>query len=229
MDKLTNLPQTDRRIVYVSLFFGLLYWGLMLVGWSLPINWLIKWLAIIPLALLLWRNRLNRPVTLAAIGLFIHSIGDVVITLDGELFFLLSILVFLIGHLFYLTAFWPYKRPFSTIPTSQKAGAAGIILFALAVSAVLVPNLDGVMQTAVPFYILVITAMAVVGWLAEFQSWWIRIGVASYMLSDSILAYNAFVAPIPFQATITWPAYYFAQLLIAVGFLWELQRLKIED
>ena len=226
MNKLTNLSQTDRRIVYSSLFFGLLYWGIILVGWSLPVNWLIKWLAIIPLALLLWRNRLNRSVTLAAVGLFIHSIGDIVITLDGEWFFLLAILAFLIGHLFYLAAFWLYKRPFSTIPSLQKAGIIGIILFAVIVSILLLPALDGVMKTAVPIYILVITSLAVVSWLGDFQSWWIRIGVVSYMVSDSILAYNAFVAPVPFEGLITWPTYYFAQLLIAVGFLWEQQRMN---
>jgi alkenylglycerophosphocholine/alkenylglycerophosphoethanolamine hydrolase len=227
MEKLANLSQTDRRIFYVSLFFGLLYWGIILVSWALPVNWLIKWLAIIPLALLLWRNRrLNRSVTLAAVGLFIHSIGDIVITIDGELFFLLAIVAFLIGHLFYLAAFWPYKRPFSTIPTSQKAGIMGIVLFALIVSVFLVPSLDGAMKTAVPIYILVITAMAVVSWLGDFQSWWIRIGVVSYMVSDSVLAYNAFVAPVPFEGFITWPTYYFAQLLIAVGFLWEQERMN---
>jgi alkenylglycerophosphocholine/alkenylglycerophosphoethanolamine hydrolase len=227
MNKLANLSQTDRRIFYVSLFFGLLYWGIILVSWALPVNWLIKWLAIIPLALLLWRNRrLNRSVTLAAVGLFIHSIGDIVITIDGELFFLLAIVAFLIGHLFYLAAFWPYKRPFSTIPTSQKAGIMGIVLFALIVSVFLVPSLDGAMKTAVPIYILVITVMAVVSWLGDFQSWWIRIGVVSYMVSDSVLAYNAFVAPVPFEGFITWPTYYFAQLLIAVGFLWEQERMN---
>lgn len=225
MEKLRSLPQTDRRIVYASLFFGFLYWGFILFSVSTPVNWFIKWLAIIPLAILLWRNRLNRSISLAAIGLFVHSIGDIVITLDGEWFFLLAIAAFLIGHLFYLAAFWPYKRPFSTIPTSHKAGIIGIILFALVVSAILIPSLDGVMKTTVPIYIFVITAMAVVSWLGDFQSWWIRVGVVSYMISDTVLAYNAFVSTVPFQGFITWPTYYFAQLLIAVGFLWEQQEL----
>jgi len=38
IDKLSNLSKTDRRIVYVSLFFGVFYWGLILVDWAMHIT-----------------------------------------------------------------------------------------------------------------------------------------------------------------------------------------------
>lgn len=139
-------------------------------------------------------------------------VGDVMLMLPG--LFLPGLAAFLIGHLAYL-ARWRQDAPWlASRPALLGCAAAGALMLA-----VLWPHLDPVLRVAVPAYVVVIVLMAAQALgRATVQrtpaAWGVAAGSLCFMVSDSLLALNRFVSPLP-QATL-WVlgSYYLAQWLL---------------
>jgi alkenylglycerophosphocholine/alkenylglycerophosphoethanolamine hydrolase len=143
-------------------------------------------------------------------GLFFCAIGD------GTLrWFVFGLSAFLVGHLFYLTAFFGRWR-FSKL---RLATALPIAAFAAVMGSQLVQALtdSGKTDLIVPVlvYVAVISTM---GWSAIMTGNRTAIaGSLLFMASDSILSWNMFVSDVPYSGPLIMLTYYSAQFLIAAS------------
>ena len=130
---------------------------------------------------------------------------------------------FLIAHLFYIALFvrqWPRTAAASA---PRRVVAALLIVFAAAMFAGLWPSL-GEMKLPVAAYMCALTGMSLTAALAGFRRWWVVIGAALFMLSDSLIAVGKFMSPIAYSDYVIWATYYTAQVFIALGFILEKRR-----
>ncbi len=154
------------------------------------------------------------------LALILSLIGDVcLIFMDSRKMFLAGLLSFLLGHVAYAAAFFPFVRVGAvTWITLCIFSAAGIIVFRW-----LRPNL-GTMTTPVAAYILIITAMVVCA-VTLFNNpglpftgrCMVLIGALSFYASDIFVARNQFVINAYINRLIGLPLYYVAQFLFAVS------------
>ena len=146
---------------------------------------------------------------LIIIGLIFCMIGDY--TLQWFLFGLTS---FLIGHIFYIFAFVGTNE--RKIPTWAKVVLLtyGVIMGAWIAGTVFTSG-EMVLTVAVLAYITVILIM---GWTSiRTGSTLALIGALLFISSDSYLAINKFVMPLPYSHEVIMLTYYSAQLLIALS------------
>lgn len=169
---------------------------------------------LIPMAMILmyafeqsgrWKSKTH---WLLLCGLIFSMLGDGTIH-----WFILGLSAFLIGHLFYITGFltrWNFSviRMLYAIPVGIYA-----ILFGRRLIQAL--NESGEQSLVIPvlLYILVISIMT---WSAMMTgNRWALWGSILFVISDSVLAWNMFVSPIPKAAELIMLTYYSAQFLIA--------------
>jgi sterol desaturase/sphingolipid hydroxylase (fatty acid hydroxylase superfamily)/uncharacterized membrane protein YhhN len=141
--------------------------------------------------------------------------GDVFLMLPGE-YFIPGLASFLIGHLFYIALF---RQGVSWFP-SRRA-----LLVTLGVGAAMYAWIwdglgDPVLKVAVAAYVTVIALMAAqaIGRAAvqrDTASAAVAAGACIFMLSDSLIAINRFMQPVPMVALWVLASYYTAQILIA--------------
>ncbi|TCC85770.1 lysoplasmalogenase [Pedobacter hiemivivus] len=157
-------------------------------------------------------------------GLIFALAGDVLLmyTAKGESYFLFGLAAFLLGHIFYISAFY---LDFKSAPELDKKGARIAILLC-AIAAIgyyfyLRPHL-GIMKLPVMIYVFVISMMMM---MACFRNLRVNsssfklifFGALVFLLSDSILAYNKFVQPIDHADAWIMATYMIAQYLITIG------------
>lgn len=151
----------------------------------------------------------------AFIGLLFGLTGDVLLLWSGETAFLAGLLAFLCGHLAYLVAFRRHGL--------QQWWGNGVGLIAVVAcvtfSGALLPTLwrDGGVASAGPVaaYMLVIGAMSIAAWATRRVA--VGIGASLFVLSDTILAMNAFVWTDPAGPLSVMVPYLIGQGLIAWG------------
>ena len=89
------------------------------------------------------------------------------------------------------------------------------LVIAAVVGSRVLPNTSGVITIGVGVYIAVIVAMSVSAMFVERKGWWMLVvGVLLFVLSDSVIAWNRFVAHIPYAGMIIMTTYYAAQVLL---------------
>ncbi|MFF2797419.1 lysoplasmalogenase [Lysinibacillus xylanilyticus] len=146
---------------------------------------------------------------LIVIGLVFCMIGDYTLQ-----WFLIGLTSFLIGHIFYIFAFSSTNE--RQVPTWAKIvllvyGAS----MAVWIAGTVFSSGEIVLGIAVIAYISVILTM---GWTAiRTGSTFATIGALLFISSDSYLAINKFVMPLPFSHEFIMLTYYGAQILIALS------------
>lgn len=168
-----------------------------------PGSWAVKAASVAALALLVRRNRL------AAAALLLGSLGDALLELGPHLF-VAGLAAFLCGHLVYSVCF---ARTGTRRPPVM--AVAPVVLLAAAFTAWLWPHL-GALRIPVMLYIAAISVMAATSFRLAGA---VSAGALLFLLSDSLLAANRFVAPLPAAGFAIWLTYYAGQALIAVGIL----------
>lgn len=147
-------------------------------------------------------------------GLTASLVGDVFLMFDG--YFVPGLLAFLTAHLFYIARL---KRG---VPWFASRGALlaslgfGVAMFAFLAQG----GLPAGLRIPVAVYVLVISLM---GAQAIGRSWvlhnapasWVAVGAVFFMASDTLLAINRFVQPLPLASLWVLATYYVAQTLIA--------------
>ncbi|MEQ1564169.1 MAG: lysoplasmalogenase family protein [Myxococcota bacterium] len=163
-----------------------------------PVAILALWVA--------WRGE-GSPARLLAAALAVDAVADGVI----ERTFLGGLAVFLVGHLLKIAAFTADR------PALAPARAAPFAAIAVGVGAVVVPT-AGALGVPVAVYAVAIAAMA---WRAAARvdgtpiRWLGMAGVALFLVSDTLLAANRFVVPLPHADLWILSTYWGAQALIA--------------
>ncbi len=177
-----------------------------------PFVYLVKAVPIYSLAILAFMIINGLRGKLIGIGLIFSGVGDIVLELGNESLFTLGLGAFLVAHLFYIAAFTKdlqYKGPRSLI-------TAAILAYGCLIGFVMIPNL-GNMLVPVVAYLAVIVVMGVVAALGGVNHWLVVVGACLFIASDSLIAVNRFIAPVPNSSFLIMATYYPAQLLITAG------------
>ena len=144
--------------------------------------------------------------------------GDVFLMFPG--FFIPGLVSFLVAHLFYVALFKSGQTWFPHRGALAATLGIGVAMYAFLWAGGLPPAL----RAPVAAYVLVIALMAAqaIGRatvLRDAPSLWVAIGAGFFMLSDSLLATNRFVTPLPMAQVWVLATYYAAQALIMAGML----------
>jgi len=140
--------------------------------------------------------------------------GDVLLMLPGD-HFIAGLAAFLVAHLFYIALF---RQQAPWFP-DRRALAASMGFGALMYAALWSSLADPVLKLAVGCYIGVISLMVaqaigrarVIG---DAASRWVAIGACLFMLSDSLIAIDRFLTPLPMASLWILSSYFAAQMLI---------------
>jgi uncharacterized membrane protein YhhN len=160
------------------------------------------------------KYRLKGIVLLIA-ALVFSFLGDVFLMYSGESFFVAGLSSFLLAHLFYTLIFLRYKIVNSLLVLPFIAYAA------LMVFGVLSGKIPESLQIPVWIYIAVIMFMGVTAAMAakllsrSYQN--VLVGAILFILSDSFIAVNKFVAAVPQVSFLVMSTYGIAQFLIVKG------------
>lgn len=149
--------------------------------------------------------------------------GDVFLMLPG--FFIPGLVSFLVAHLFYVALFKGGQQWFPHRGALAATLGVGAAMYAFLWAGGLPTGL----RAPVAAYVLVIALMAAqaIGRatvLRDAPSLLVALGAGFFMLSDSLLATNRFVAPLPGSPVWVLGTYYAAQALIVGGWLSGLAR-----
>ncbi|WP_223787670.1 lysoplasmalogenase [Marinicella meishanensis] len=147
-------------------------------------------------------------------GLGLSLVGDVLLAMKGHSrWFLLGIGAFLLAHLAYAAAFIIIGIDTASLPWV----VPWVLVFLLITTGWLKRHLSGVMQFAVPAYLLAIGLMLVLACSnhSPMAGGWIIIGASLFALSDLFVARQRFIQADPRNRLLGLPIYYLAQLLLA--------------
>ena len=151
-------------------------------------------------------------------ALALSWVGDVLLLYPG--LFVPGLVAFLAAHVSYLRVMlrerprWPDSRAW------VGCGLAGGLMFAFLWS----HGLPEDMRAPVAAYVTVLVAMASVAWSLALRqvtqgAGLLALGASLFMLSDSLLAMDRFVSPLPYAGLWVLSTYYAAQAFIVTGLL----------
>ena len=150
--------------------------------------------------------------------------GDVFLMLSEHLF-IPGLVSFLLAHLCYIALFKQGAGWFGHRGALGGTLALGIGMYAFLWQG----GLPAALRVPVAVYVVVIALMAAQAWgrhaaLRERSSLAVALGACCFMLSDSVLATNRFVQPLPLSQLWVLATYYAAQVLIVSGMVTALTR-----
>lgn len=148
-----------------------------------------------------------------AVGLGLSAVADVVIGLDVSWAFVGGLGTFLVAHLAYLAGFLAIDR------RPRWGALLPFGLWIVAAFGTLLPHLDDLLAP-VAVYMLVIGAMmwraaARLDAAADRWVWLGAAGAVSFGLSDTVLAFDRFYAPLPAAGTLIMVTYWLGQAGLA--------------
>jgi uncharacterized membrane protein YhhN len=163
--------------------------------------------------LMLMSYQLNIKEKYLYIALFFSLLGDVFLMFGGELYFMLGLGAFLLAHVFYILLFKSQFK-FNLVRVFPFVGAT--LSYFMFIKSGIDPNL----LLPVSVYCLVITVMGIfaAGRKTNNSSYkLVLIGSILFIISDSLIAYNKFYAPLPASPFWVMSTYGLAQFLIVLG------------
>jgi uncharacterized membrane protein YhhN len=217
-----ELKAFDKLLLAISVACGFVY----LITTSLQPytgSVVIKALSMLALAVLVFRVLQTLDGLLLGVSLTFSSLGDVMLGLRREDFFIFGLLAFLVAHSLYI---WLFARNFPRplrINLEQKILIACLVIFSMAMTLWLWDGL-GALKIPAMIYLCAITSMSVTAILMGLPKRAVVIGAILFLISDSLIAATKFKTPIPLSSYAIWLTYYLGQCLIALGFLREKLR-----
>lgn len=201
------------------------HWHILYLGFSLfyllsiefqpyPLHFLFKAMPIFLLMLASVQFATGKTRLLLLVTLLFSSAGDILLALTFENSFLFGLGAFLIAQLFYQIHFWPYRnwQKWKALPI------AAVVIFALVILNLLLPKLDK-MQIPVIIYMLVICLMAISAIMAVNKQYKAMYGAIVFLVSDTLIAWNLFLQPVPYATYAIMFTYYLAQYCLVCGLI----------
>lgn len=159
-------------------------------------------------------------------AMFFCWAGDVLLLKqsDDELYFILGLVAFLIGHSLYILAYrglrWK-ETATGLLPTQKARVAFPVALAGTGLIVVLFPKLGGltipVIVYAIVLMVMVMTSFFRYGRTSGESFWFLTIGAVLFMTSDSILAINKFHTHFSIASPLIMLTYVLAQYFIVEG------------
>ena len=206
-----------------AVFFAFAVLFVLLLPWyPYPGGLVIKAIPALSLAVLALTRAPGQLRRWLFLALLLSAVGDAVLGLHdryGGPYFILGLGLFLLAHLAYAAAFLSGFR----LRRSRVPIAGLLVAYCVILALLLSPGL-GEITLPVYVYILVITAMALLAALRKMPDNRLLYGALAFVLSDSLIAVNKFLRPVPAAPYLTIITYYFALYLIAQAFVEGHQR-----
>jgi len=201
----------DRVLLAIFTCFALLFMA-TLSGAPYPFDYLVKTIPILCLAVLAFRAIPGTKGRLIRVGLLFSGAGDILLQVDGARFFVHGLGAFLIAHLFYIAAF--IRRP--ALVRARLSILVAIAGYGCIMGFLLLPRL-GDMLVPVTVYLIIILGMGISASLGTENHALVIAGACFFIVSDSLIAINRFLTPVPLSGYLVMGTYYAAQLLITTG------------
>ncbi len=201
--------------LYIFLAFAILFIGL------LPLepytgNFVIKAIPAISLAVLAFIAVSGSRGKLLFASLLFCAAADIALELAAGKYFVIGLGLFLIAHILFIVTFSrDFKAQKSQIPVIIL-----LIVYAKMMAFVMTPSLKE-MVIPVYIYLTAITLMAIFAALRASKNDFTLYGAIAFIVSDSILAINKFMMPVPAADYLIMITYYLSLFLIVYGFLKE--------
>ena len=198
------------RWLWFAMLVGLAY--VASLAWHpYPLSYALKAVPALTLCALSAQRLHGRTRVLMVVAFLAAAAGDVFLDLDRTRYLPHGLGCFLVTQVAFTIAFLPWARftP-SRVPLvlALVAGEATLLAFAW-------PNL-GAMRVAVIVYLAALLAMTVTALMVR-ESRWLGIGALLFLVSDSLIGINRFIAPFPASTAIIVSIYVASIVLIARG------------
>jgi len=177
-----------------------------------PFDYLVKTIPIICLAALAFVTIPGIKGRLIGVGLLFSGAGDILLHIGGVRLFVHGLGAFLIAHLFYIAAL--IRRP--ALVRARIPILAAIVTYGCVMGFLLLPRL-GDMLVPVTVYLVIILGMGISASLGTENHALVIVGACFFIVSDSLIAINRFLTPVPFSGYLVMGTYYAAQLFITTG------------
>jgi uncharacterized membrane protein YhhN len=161
------------------------------------------------LSCLLCTGRLRLWLTMA---LLFSATGDVLLANTMEHSFIFGLLSFAIAHLCYAVGFWPW----CSWSNKSLLKAFPLLIIMLVVLLLVLPH-TAELRLPVLIYMGIISLMAVLAIFSQVQTPYLLLGAFLFVISDSLIAINKFVIPLPAQHLLVMLTYYLAQYYLFLG------------
>ncbi|CRK91658.1 CLUMA_CG005308, isoform A, partial [Clunio marinus] len=153
---------------------------------------------------------------LILLGLIFSCAGDALLDYQKGILFQYGMLAFAVAQICYVAAFgW---QPFRLL--------IGVIFYGLGALSLslMFKNMEGILIFAVPIYCILLLTM---GWranarlqnLQNLPKLFTAIGAILFIISDGLIAFNMFYAPVKYSGILIMSTYYMAQLGITLSIL----------
>ena len=162
------------------------------------------------------QNQRNFQDKLMLVAFFFSLLGDIFLMIKSEKFFMFGLGSFLITHLFYIFVFSRNELKMNILTRIAFLIFSGIMLL------ILKDNVNKSLLIPIIIYMITITIMAISASERKTNPDSYRLillGAILFVLSDTLIAIDKFVVPVPFQTFLIMGTYVLAQYLICVGFL----------
>lgn len=171
------------------------------------------------------------------LALIFSWFGDVLLLIEKSFrafgfLFVYGLSSFLIAHLFYIIYFWRIRRHNISEPKFKPLTITAVLIYT-GTFYFLIYDFLSVLKIPVLFYCLIISLML----MASFQAFDLRkssygkiciAGTVLFAISDSILAVNRFVTPLPLGGVLVILTYAVGQFLIMKGALLNLRKFDLK-
>jgi alkenylglycerophosphocholine/alkenylglycerophosphoethanolamine hydrolase len=198
---------------YIFLIFALAYVVTIPIQ-PYPGHFVVKAIPILSLAILALTKVKRLRGKLLFVALLFSAAGDITLSLEAGKYFVIGLGFFLIAQIVYIvTSSRDFKFQKTRIPI-----AAILVVYALAIAIVLTPALKE-MALPVYLYLTVITTMGIFAAFRASRNKLVLYGALLFIASDSMIAINKFLTPVPASDYLIMGTYYLAQFSIVYGFL----------
>lgn len=201
----------QKRLLYTALAFAIIYVALLAFT-PYPGSFVVKAVPALTLSVMALTAVSGLTGRLLFAALLFCAAGDVALALEGEQFFVIGLVFFLVAQVFLIATFArSLKMRKSRLPI-----VIALVAYAAVIAVLLRPYL-GEFMIPVFFYIVVITGMGVFAALRAQEGKLVLYGAISFIVSDSLIAIDRFAVTLPAAGYFVMTTYYLALFMIAYG------------
>ncbi len=198
-------------LLFAALAAG--YW-LSLLTAGFPGDWAVKAAPMLLAAAVLGQTLPPRVGLPMAIGFIAAAAGDVFLALDRREYLMQGLLCFLVTQVAYSAAFLARQQPLG----ERLEFRMPVAVYGLVVLAMMLPALDTFFWP-VTLYVAALVAMAVLAAGFGPEPGRVFAGACLFLVADSLIGIDRFVAPLPFSEQVIVGLYAVGQFLIFTGML----------
>ncbi len=217
------MTTTQKALLYGGLAVAVIYVGLLTLT-PYPGHFAVKAVPAVALSVMALVAVRGLTGKLLFTALLFCAAGDVALALEGDQFFVMGLVFFLIAQVFLIATFSrSLKMRRSRLPV-----VIALVVYAVIMAILLQPYL-GEFMVPVFVYIAVITGMGVLAALRSAEGRLVLYGAISFIVSDSLIAIDRFAVDVPASGYLIMITYYLALFLIAYGCVRDDRALSISQ